>query len=79
MPKFRIKRTYDKYCVQVRSWQSCFLWYTINQRLTYDDAKVVLGMHISHAQRSHEVKMERKAFKTKYYYPPLADKESDNA
>ena len=65
MPKFRIKRTYDSYNVQVKY---SFFWYTIHSRDTYDDAKVILGMCVSATQRSYEVMKERKAFKTKYYY-----------
>lgn len=87
MAKFRIKRTSDFYTVQKKGilfWSNPFRnfrhQYSIPMRFeTYDHAKQFLETQINFDKKMEEYKRARKQFKTRYYYPPLADKEPEDA
>ena len=83
MSEYRIKRTFDCYIVQKKG---VFFWhnpfrnfrhqYSIPQTFeTYEAAKQFLETQINFDKRMEA----RKAFKARYYYPPLPEKEPEDA
>lgn len=83
MAKYRIKRTFDEYVVQKKTlffWCNPYREFRRHHGIAktfkkYDDAKKFLETQMYHDKMVEELKRERGAFKTRYYYPPLPEKE----
>ena len=86
MNKYRIKRTYKGYEVERKGlifWKNCVYrsvggdprWEVAKIYNSYHEAKNELEELMSYDRVRDEREQARKAFKTRYYYPPLPDEE----